>query len=172
MDRGQKEQFVADLNGRFRDAAVVIVTHYSGLSVAEIGALRAQMRAVGAQFKVTKNRLARLALAGTPYAALEPLFNGPTAVACAGDVVAAAKVAVQFAKTNPKLTIIGGGFGATVLDAEAVKRLATLPSLDELRGKLLGLVQAPATRIAGALRAPAGQLARVVAAHAEAGTAA
>jgi large subunit ribosomal protein L10 len=172
MDRGQKEQFVTDLNRRLQNAAVVIVTHYAGLTVAEIGALRAQMRDVGAHFKVTKNRLARRALAGTPYTGLDSLFTGPTAIAFANDVVAAAKVAVQFAKTNPKLTIIGGGFGTTVLDAEAVKVLATLPSLDELRGKLVGLLQAPATRMAGVLQAPAGQLARVVAAHAEAAAAA
>src|SRR5262249_43003504 len=131
--------------------------------------LRRQMRAAGAGFKVTKNRLAKRALEGTAFAALAPLFTGPTAVAYSHDPVAAAKAAVTFANRNDKLTIIGGGLSGQMLDAAGVRALATLPSLDELRGKIIGLIQAPATKLAGLLQAPAGQLARVLAAHADKG---
>lgn len=167
MDRTEKEDLVASLHRTFNETAVVLVSHYSGLTVAEMGDLRSKMREAGAALKVAKNRLARLALAGTPYAGLNDLFTGPTAIAYAKDPVAAAKVAVTFAKTNPKLVLLGGGLGKQTLDAEGVKSLASLPSLDELRGKLLGLLNAPATRIAGVLQAPGGQVARVLAAYAE-----
>jgi large subunit ribosomal protein L10 len=148
---------------------VVVVTQYSGLSVGEMTELRAQMRGAGANVKVTKNRLTKRALAGTRYEGLEAMFTGPTAMACSGDPVAAAKVTIGFAKTHPKLIVIGGGLGDKVLDAEGIKSLASLPSLDELRGKLIGLINTPATRLAGVLQAPAGQLARVLAAYAEKG---
>ncbi|QNT68835.1 50S ribosomal protein L10 [Defluviicoccus vanus] len=167
MDRTEKEDLVASLHRTFNETAVVLVSHYKGLTVAEMGELRARMREAGAALKVAKNRLARLALAGTPYAGLNDLFTGPTAVAYAKDPVAAAKVAVTFAKTNPKLVLLGGGLGSQMLDAEGVKSLASLPSLDELRGKLIGLLNAPATRIAGVLQAPGGQVARVLAAYAD-----
>ncbi|MBK8176087.1 MAG: 50S ribosomal protein L10 [Rhodospirillales bacterium] len=165
MDRVEKESLVASLHRTFNETAVVLVTHYSGLTVAEIGDLRKRMRDAGAGLKVTKNRLTRRALEGTRYQSLEGLFTGPTAIAFANDPVAAAKIAVAYAKTNPKLVLLGGGVGTQVLDAEGVKALAALPSLDELRGKLIGLLNAPATRIAGVLQAPAGQLARVFAAY-------
>ncbi len=167
MDRTQKEELVADMHQTFSGAAVVVVTHYTGLSVAEISELRAKMREQGARFKVTKNRLTRLALDGTPYQGLTDLFFGPTAIAYSDDPVAAPKVAADYAKSNPKLVLLGGGLGDKVLDANGVKTLATLPSLDEIRGTLVGLLNAPATKVAGVLQAPAGQLARVLAAHAE-----
>ena len=167
MDRVQKEDLVASLHRTFSDTAVILVTHYSGLTVAEIGDLRKRMREVGAGLKVTKNRLAKRALEGTRYQSLEGLFRGPTAIAFANDPVAAAKVAVTYAKTNPKLILLGGGVAGQLIDAEGVKALAIMPPLDELRGKLVRLLNAPATRIAGVLQAPGGQLARVFASYAE-----
>ena len=172
MDRSQKHDLVESLQKMFSESALVVVTQQSGLTVAEVTALRRQMRTAGATFKVTKNRLARLALKDTPYQELAPLFTGPTAIACSTDPVAAAKVAVKFADTNEKLVILGGGMGDKQLDVAAVKSLATLPSLDALRGKLIGLLQAPATKVAGVLQAPAGQLARVFGAYGAKGEAA
>lgn len=172
MNRVEKEEIVADLNRTFNDAAAVVVTHYSGLNVAEINDLRGRMREAGAKFRVTKNRLARLALDGTPYAPLLEMFTGPIAIAYADDVIAPAKICVNFAKRNDKLVVLGGAMGETVLDAGAVKDLASLPSLDELRAKIIGLLNAPATKVAGVLQAPAGQLARVIDAHAKSGEAA
>ena len=172
MDRTEKEKLVASLHRTFSETTVVVVTHYIGLTVAEMGALRAQMREAGAGIQVTKNRLARRALEGTKYQNLDSLFTGPTAVAYSDDPVAAAKVAVNFAKTNKKLVVIGGGLGDKVLGEEDVKSLAALPSLNELRATLIGLINAPATKLASVLQAPAGQLARVLAARAEQGEAA
>ena len=165
MDRSQKEQTVATLHQTFQDAGLVVVAHQTGLTVAESSDLRRRMRQAGATFKVTKNRLTLRALEGTPFTGLAPLFVGPTVIAYSTDPIAAAKVAVGFAKQNDKLVILGGGFGEEVLDADAVKALAALPSLDELRAKMIGLLQAPATKIATVLQAPAGQLARVLGAY-------
>jgi large subunit ribosomal protein L10 len=165
VDRGEKEQLVASLKQTFQESAIVVVTHYSGLTVAEMTDLRGRMREAGAGFKVTKNRLTRLALEGTKFAPLSDYFTGPTAVAFSEDPVAAAKVAVGFAKDNDKLIILGGAFGEEMLDVNGVRTLASLPSLDELRGKLVGMLQTPATRIAGVLQAPAGQVARVIGAY-------
>jgi large subunit ribosomal protein L10 len=153
---------VASLRRVFEDTAIVVVTHYSGLTVADMGQLRAQMRQAGARFQVTKNRLARRALEGTRFQGLGGLFKGPTAIAFSKDPVAAAKVAVTFAKANEKLVVVGGALGAESLDADGVKALAALPSLDTLRGRLVGLLRAPATRVAAVLAAPAGRLARVL----------
>ncbi|MBT6221095.1 MAG: 50S ribosomal protein L10 [Rhodospirillaceae bacterium] len=172
VDRTEKEDLVSQMHQVFEDTSIVVVTHYSGLTVAEMGELRTQMRDAGAQFKVTKNRLTRLALDGTKFSGLNDLFTGPTAIAYSEDPVAAAKAAVNFAKTNEKLVVLGGALGEDILDVNAVKNLATLPSLDEIRGKIVGLLNAPATKIAGVLQAPAGQLARVVSAHSEQGEAA
>lgn len=166
MDRSQKEQVVAALRQVFADAALVVVTHQNGLTVAEATELRRQMREAGATYRVTKNRLTKIALDGTVYAPLASLFTGPTAIAYSGDPIAAAKVAVGFAKKNDKLAILGGAMGEKLLDPDGVKALASLPSLDELRAKLVGLIQAPATKVAGVLQAPAGQLARVFNAYA------
>lgn len=171
MDRTQKEDLVASMQKLFADSTTVVVTHYSGMTVAEIGDLRDKMREAGASFKVTKNRLTRRALEGTKFGYLDELFKGPTAVAVSKDPVAAAKVVVAFAKTNEKLVILGGGFGTEKLAPAGINALATLPSLDEIRGKIVGLLQAPATKIAGVLQAPAGQLARVIQAHAQKGAA-
>jgi large subunit ribosomal protein L10 len=172
VDRSQKEKLIASLHAAISDTVCFVVTHQSGMTVAEVTGLRRQMRDAGASFKVTKNRLARLALVGTKFEQLSPMFTGPTAIAYSRDPVAAAKVAVEFANKNEKLTIVGGALGSQQLDIAGIKVLATMPSLDELRGKLLGMLQTPATRIAGVLQAPAGQLARVVAAYAKQGEAA
>ena len=150
----------------------MVITHYSGLNVADITALRGQMREAGAGFKVIKNRLTRLALEGTKFEALSDLFVGPTAIAYSEDPVAAARASVDFAKKNGKLVIRGGGLGEQTLDTAAVMGLAALPSLDELRGRLIGMISTPATRIAGVLQAPAGQVARVIGAYAQEGEAA
>lgn len=166
MDRVAKEQLVASLHQTFAETTVVVVTQYSGLSVGDMTGLRAQMRDAGASVKVTKNRLTRRALSGTRFEGLEQMFVGPTAMAYSSDPVAAAKVTVAFAKSHPKLIVIGGALGDKVLDADGIKALAALPSLDELRGKLIGLINAPATKVAGVLQAPAGQLARVLSAYA------
>ena len=165
MDRAQKEAAVAGLNQTLGEVNLVVVTQQSGLTVYESMMLRRKVREAGAGFKVTKNRLTRLALEGTKFQALQPLMTGPTALAFSEDPVAAAKVCVEFAKQNEKLTIIGGALGEQLLDVNGVQALAKLPSLDELRGKLVGLLQAPATKVAGVLQAPAGQLARVFGAY-------
>jgi large subunit ribosomal protein L10 len=172
VDRFQKEELVASLHRTFAETNLVVVTQQTGLTVAEASALRRQMREAGASYKVTKNRLTRLALEGTRYEALKELFTGPTAIAVSEDPVAAAKVAVEFAKKNEKLTIVGGAMGETTLDPDAIKALAALPSLDELRGKLIGVLQAPATKVAGVVQAPAAQLARVFSAYGSQGEAA
>ena len=165
MNRSQKEELVASLNRMFNETTIVVVTHYSGLTVAEMGALRGQMREAGAGFKVTKNRITRLALEGTKFKGLSDMFTGPTAIAFSEDPVAAAKIAVNFAKTNEKLVVLGGALGEELLDSDGIKALATLPSLDELRAKIVGMISTPATRIAGILQAPAGQVARVIGAY-------
>ncbi|WP_029007689.1 50S ribosomal protein L10 [Azospirillum halopraeferens] len=167
MDRTQKEATIADLHSKLQDTGLVVVTHHLGLTVAEVTDLRAKMRAAGASFKVTKNRLARRALKGTQFEGLDGLFKGPTAIAYSKDPVAAAKVVAAYAKSNDKLAIVGAGLGTQMLNADGVKALAELPSLDELRAKLVGMIQTPATRIAGVLQAPGGQVARVLAAYAK-----
>ena len=166
MDRAAKRELVTDLNGVFSKTAVVVVAHYKGLTVADMQKLRAQMKQVGATVKVAKNRLAKIALEGTDAASLQPLMKGPTLIAYSGDPVAAPKVAVDFAKVNDKLVILGGAMGATALDPAGVRSLATLPSRDELRAKLIGLVQAPGTKLAQLANAPAAKLARVFGAYA------
>ena len=172
MDRAAKEELVSHYNGIFENAGVIVVTHYSGLSVPDLDELRHQMADVGGTVKVTKNRLVKLALAGTPNESVGEFFIGPTAIAFSDDPVAAPKVAAKFAKANGNLKIIGGIMDGNVLDADGVKNLASLPSLDELRGQLVGLINSPATKLAGVLQAPAGQLARVIGAKAAEGDAA
>jgi large subunit ribosomal protein L10 len=167
VQRTEKEKLVASLNRAFSEAAAVVLTRQSGLTVGEISDLRRKVRAAGGRFKVTKNRLARRALSGTNYEGLSDLLKGPTAIAFSSDPVAIAKVAVDFSKANEKLVITGGALGSRVLNPDGVKALASLPSLDQLRGKIVGVLQAPATKIAGVLQAPAGQLARVVQAYAK-----
>ncbi|MFM5915544.1 50S ribosomal protein L10 [Chakrabartia godavariana] len=166
MDRAQKADAVAELKSVFNEVGVVVVTRNLGLTVAQSTALRTKMREAGASYKVAKNRLAKLASQDTDYAGISDLLTGPTALATSIDPVAAAKIVVEFAKTNDKLEIVGGSMGSQVLDADGVKALASLPSLDELRAKLVGLVQAPATKVVQIVQAPAGQLARVFGAYA------
>ena len=167
MDRMQKEELVAKLNKTFEDTTMVVVTHYSGLTVAEMEDLRDRMREFGAKFKVTKNRLTRLALKGTKFEGLTDLFTGPTAIAYSDDPVIAAKISVEFSKQNEKLIVLGGSMGSEFLDASTIRSLATLPSLDELRGQIVGLLKAPASKVAQIIQTPAGQLARVLAAYSE-----
>ena len=165
MNRSEKAEAIAELNQIFKDANLMVVTRQSGLTVQEVTDLRRKVRAAGASYKVAKNRLTLRALEGTPFKALGPMFTGPTAIAYSKDPVAAAKVISAFAKDNEKLSIIGGALGENTLDVAGVQALASLPSLDALRGKIIGLLQAPATKVAGVLQAPAGQLARVFGAY-------
>ena len=166
MDRAQKADAVAELKSVFNEVGVVVVTRNLGLTVAQSTALRTKMREAGASYKVAKNRLAKLASQDTDYAGISDLLTGPTGLASSIDPVAAAKIVVEFAKTNDKLEIVGGSMGTMVLNADGIKALASMPSLDELRAKLIGLVQAPATKIAQVVVAPAGKLARVFGAYA------
>jgi large subunit ribosomal protein L10 len=166
VERAEKKELVAALNQVFKSTGVIVVAHNKGLTVNQVNDLRSRMAQAGATVKVAKNRLAKLALDGTDAAGIKDLFQGPTMVAYAADPVAAPKVASEFAKGNEKFVVLGGALGKTVMDANAVKALAELPSLDQLRGKLIGLIQAPATKIAGVLQAPGGQLARVLNAYA------
>ena len=166
MERAQKVEIVGELHDIFANAGLVVVTHQNGLTVGEATELRRRMREQNATYRVIKNSLTQLAIGDTPYQGLADLFEGPTAIAFSDDPVAAAKVVVDYAKTNDKLVILGGGLRETVLDLNEVKALASLPSLDELRGKIVGLLNAPATKIAGVLQAPAGQMARVLGAYA------
>lgn len=161
MDRAQKEELVKTLNDVFSNTGVIVVAHYSGLNVAEMTQLRRQMREAGGSIRVTKNRLAKRALEGTPVDGIAELMSGPTCIAFSDDLVTAPKIAARFAKDNENLVILGGAMGATMLDVAGVKSLASLPSLDELRGKLVGLLQAPAGNVARVVAAPSAQLARV-----------
>lgn len=165
MERAQKQELVASLNGIFSTANVVVVTHFSGLNVVEITDLRNRMREAGADFRVTKNRLTRLALEGTVCAPISDLFTGPTAIGFSDDPVSAPKVLAKFARENEKLILLGGIMGDQVLDVDGVKSLAALPSLDEQRAQLVALLATPATRIAAVLAAPGGQVARVIGAY-------
>ena len=166
MERAEKKELVASLNQVFKTTGVIVVAHNKGLTVNQVNDLRNRMAQAGATVKVAKNRLAKLALDGTDASGIRDLFVGPTMVAYAADPVSAPKVAAAFAKGNDKFVVLGGALGRIVLDAAAVKVLADLPSLDQLRGKIIGLLQAPATRIAGVLAAPGGQIARVINAYA------
>jgi len=171
VDRAAKKGLVTALNGVFRDTGVIVVAHYSGLNVAQMQSLRKQMKVAGAQVRVAKNRLVKIAAEDTEAAAIIPLLKGPTLLAYSGDPIAAPKVAADFAKGHEKFVILGGAMGKTALDANGVKALAALPSLDELRAKLVGLIQAPATKIAQLVNAPAAKVARVVQAYASKGAA-
>ena len=166
MDRAGKEELVSTLNTVFKNTGTVVVAHYSGLTVAQMQKLRREMKKAGASVKVAKNRLVKIALEGTDVASIGSLLKGPTVLAYSKDPVAAAKVAVDFSKTNDKLVILGGAMGTSALNVDAVKALATLPSKDELRAKIIGLIQAPATKLAQLTSAPAAKLARVFGAYA------
>ncbi len=166
MDRAAKTELVSRLGNIFKSTKVVVVAHYSGLTVAQMQRLRRQMKQAGASVEVAKNRLAKIALEGSEVASIAPLLKGPTLIAFSGDPVSAPKVAVDFAKTNERFVILGGAMGTTALDPNGVKALAALPSLDELRAKIVGLIQAPATKIAQVITAPGAKVARVVQAYA------
>src|SRR5262245_1329460 len=172
VERAAKKDAVEALNGLFKTTSVAVVAHYSGLTVAQMQKLRTQMKQAGASVKVSKNRLAKIALEGTDVVSIGSLLKGPTVIATSNDPVAAPKVAVEFAKANEKFVILGGAMGTTVLNPDGVKALASLPSLDELRGKLVGLLVAPATKLAQLTNAPAAKVARVVQAYASKGEAA
>ena len=165
MNRSEKAEAIVELNQIFKDASLMVVTRQSGLTVQEVTDLRRKIRAAGASYKVAKNRLTLRALEGTPFKALGSLFTGPTAIAYSKDPVAAAKVVAAFAKDNEKLSIVGGALGENTLDVSGVQALAALPSLDALRATIIGLLQAPATKVAAVLQAPAGQVARVFGAY-------
>jgi large subunit ribosomal protein L10 len=167
VERAEKQEFVTALRSTFQANASVVVAHYAGLTVSDMQALRKQAKQAGVSVKVAKNRLAKIALDGTEAASIASLLKGPTLLAYSSDPVAAAKVAIDYAKVNEKLIVLGGAMGATTLDPNGVKSLASMPSLDELRAKLAGLLKTPATKLAQLANAPAGKLARVVAAYAE-----
>ena len=172
MEKAEKREFVAWLNGVFKDSGSVVVAHYTGLTVAQLSDLRSKMRDAGGTVKGAKNRLAKIALKDTDNADMSALFTGPTVIAFAKDPMTAPKVAAAFADKNQKFVVLGGAMGKTGLDAANVKALATLPSLDQLRATLAGLLKQPATRIASVVQAPGGQIARVLAAYADKGNAA
>ena len=167
VSRAKKQETLEQLKTSFSDASIVVLVHNNGLTVTEVSDLRRKVRAAGAKYKVAKNTLTKLAIKDTGFAGLDAMLSGPTAMTFSKDPVGAAKAIVQFANTNDKIEIIGGIMDGAVIAPAAIKNLATLPSLDELRGKIVGLLQAPATKIAGILQAPAGQLARVVGAYAK-----
>lgn len=167
MNRAQKQASIESVNATLKQASIALVVHNNGLTVAQMTSLRGKMREVGAEFKVSKNRLAKIAAKDTAYENIIDLLKGPSAIATSADPVSVAKGLVDFAKTNDKLVIIGGAFGSQKLDLKAIETLAKLPSLNELRGKIVGLLQAPAQRIASVLQAPGGQVARVIAAKAK-----
>lgn len=169
MDRTQKKELVEELNGTFADQESVVIAHYAGLSVADMNELRGAAREKGVTVRVAKNRLVKLALKGTTYESLSDLFTGPTIIAYAADPVNAAKVTVDFANDNEKLVILGGAMGENVLDLDGVKNLSKMPGLEELRATLVGLIQAPAQKLASITQAPAGQLARVFGAYGASG---
>ena len=172
VERAAKKEAVEQLREVFKTTSVAVVAQYSGLTVAQMQTLRKQMKQAGASVKVSKNRLAKIALEGTDVVAIGSLLKGPTVIATSNDPVAAPKVAIEFAKANEKFVILGGSMGKTVLNVDGVKALASLPSLDELRGKIVGLIVAPATKLAQLANAPAAKLARVIQAHASKGEAA
>jgi len=165
VEKARKAEVVEELQSVFAKAGSVVVAHYTGMTVAQMGELRARCRANGTSFRVSKNRLVMRALKGTPVEGISHLFKGPTGIAYSDDPIAASKTAVAYAKDNDKLVILGGSMGTTVLDANGVKAVAELPSLDELRGRIVGLLKAPATKLAGIMQAPGAQLARVIGAY-------
>ncbi len=169
MDRAAKSELVNTLHDVFDNTSVVVVAHYSGMTVSQMTDFRSRIKAVGGEVKVAKNRLAKIALKDTEVSGIEDLFKGPTCIAYADDPVAVPKIAVEYAKENDKLVILGGAMGSTVLDVNAVKSLASLPSLDELRAKLIGLLNAPATKVVRTIKEPSAKLVRVLQAKVSAG---
>ncbi len=167
MNRLQKKEFVAALNKDFKESNLLVITHYSGLNVKELEELRSKMRESEVKFKVAKNRLAKLSLPGTSFEKVSELFKGPTAIAYSGDPIKAAKIAVDFSKTNKKLKIIGGSFEGKIIEVDQVKFLASLPSLDEVRSKIISILQAPASKVLTVINAPGSQIVRLLKSHSE-----
>jgi len=167
MNRAEKQALIETVNGTLNKAEIALIVHNKGLTVAEMSVLRHKMREAGAEFKVSKNRLAKIAAKGTKFEAISDLFKGPAAIATSKDPVSVAKGLVDFAKTNERLVIVGGAYGEQKLDVKAIEALSKLPSLNELRAKIVGMLQTPATRIACVLQAPGAQVARVIAAKAK-----
>ena len=162
MDRAAKEKLVATLQDVFKNTGSVVVAHYSGMTVAQMTEYRSRLREAGGSVKVAKNRLAKIALKESPIEGISGLFSGPTCIAYSDDPITAAKITVEFAKKNKQLVVLGGSMGETIIDSDEVKSLAALPSLDELRGKLVGLLQAPAGKIARIVNEPGTKVARVM----------
>jgi large subunit ribosomal protein L10 len=171
MNRAEKQTSIEDVNSRLKKAAIALVVHNNGLTVAEMNILRAKMREAGAEFKVSKNRLSKIAAKDTQFESISDMFKGPAAIATSADPVSVSKGLIDFAKTNDKLVIIGGAYGDQKLDVKAIEKLAKLPSLNELRAKIVGMLQTPATRIVCLLQAPGGQIARVISANSKKGAA-
>ena len=167
MERAEKRDVITSLQSSFAAAGSIVVAKNAGLTVADLETLRRQMKQAGGTIKVAKNRLAKLALKETANADMSALFVGPTVIAYADDPMVAPKVAAAFADKNQKFVVLGGAMGKTALDANNVKALATMPSLDQLRATLAGLLKQPATRIASVVQAPGAQIARVLSAYAE-----
>lgn len=167
VERAEKRELVTSLQAALAGAGSIVIAQNAGLTVADLENLRKQMKSAGGQVKIAKNRLAKLALKETDNADMSALFSGPTVIAFAKDPMTAPKVAAAFADKNQKFVVLGGAMGMTGLDAKNVKALATMPSLDQLRATLAGMLKQPGTRIASILQAPGGQIARVLAAHAE-----
>ena len=167
MDRSEKELMVSSLRQGLAESSLVIVAHQTGLTVAEVSGLRRQMREAGAQFKVAKNTLARLAVVGTPHEGIDNLLSGPTVLAYSKDPVAAAKITIKFANNNERFKVIGGALNGKVLNEKDIETLSKLPSMDELRAQIVGIISTPATRVAGILQAPAGQLSRTFSAYSQ-----
>ncbi len=166
MTRAQKQEMIDTAHATLKDSSVMILVHNNGMTVAQVSELRRRVREAGASYRVVKNRLAKLAAKDTPFEHISGMLKGPTAMATSADPVAAAKAIVEYAKINEKLVVLGGAFGERVLDVKGVEQLAKMPSLDQLRSTLIALIQTPGTRIASILQAPAGQVARVIGAHA------
>lgn len=172
MDRAEKAAVVSSLKQALASSGAIVVAHYAGLSVADFEKLRKQMKAAGGQVKVAKNRLTKLALKDTDIADISGILTGPTVIAYSADPVTAPKIAVKFAETNQKFQVLGGAMGSSELNVDRVKALAELPSLDQLRAKLAGLLVQPAAKIARLSKEPGAQIARVISAYSDKGAAA
>jgi len=159
MNKEQKKLYINDMTARFDNSEAVIVAHYQGLSVKQLDDLRSQMREHGIQFKITKNRITKIALEKTKCKDLKNLFTGPTAVALSDDAIISAKILTKFSKNNANLKILGGIMGKDILDVQAVANVATLPTLDEARAKIVGILRSPGQKIASILLAPASKIA-------------
>ena len=172
VDRAAKQELVTTLHDVFKDTGVIVVAHYAGMTVAQMTEFRKRMKEAGGTVKVAKNTLAVLALKETNSEGISNLFKGQTCIAYSSDPMVAARIAVKYSRENDKLVILGGAMGSNILDSASVKALADLPSLDELRAKLIGLLNAPATKIARTVKEPGAKLARVIQAKASQGEAA